>query len=279
MQKFVESVMANTLLDRQNEKLTIEALEALIDSIEKFNIPITIEHDPRKPPIGRINDAYIRKRTDGEYEAVSILEFFDNDLSVIQANNKEFPVRSVSENLEISFSFSHKNTIDQNDILFISELLKSKPNYEAKKSADPISILSLTGAFVLGGIAAGFLNKIGADIWDLIKPKIIKLLSKNKSKKADDLLIFKVIVENFGKSVEIDIILTNPDIDDIDLFLTKTTFELDKVISVYLEFDNDIRKLVFELKGNHLTLNYALRKDCIPVFFNRSVKEILDNIK
>ncbi|MFW2001946.1 hypothetical protein [Acinetobacter ursingii] len=268
MPKYLESIIATTLVDKQNEKLSLEALKSLIDSLNNYNIPINVEHDPRKAPIGRVINGFIREREDSEFEAVAVLEFFDGDWKSLEGNHKEFPVFRANELLHLSYSYSHKNELDQNDIRFIDKLLNSQSNYEAKKSADPISIISLTGAFILGGIASGFLSKVGEEIWELLKPKIINLVSKNKKEKSQDLLIFRMIISKSGVFIEVDVILTNPCEEDIDQFLARTTIRLDMILEDILDLDSEIRKVVFEQKNDKLFLNYAVRRDCIPLIFN-----------
>ncbi|UOG18301.1 hypothetical protein [Acinetobacter sp. PK01] len=271
MPRYLKSIVATTLLDKQNEKLSLENLNSLVSSLDKYNIPLTVEHDPRKPPVGRVIKGYVRERSDKEFEAVTLIEVFDGDWDSLEINDKEFPVRTAKDNLELSYSFSHNNKKDQDDIKFIDYFLNSKSRYEAKKSVDPISILSLTGAFILGGIASGFLNKIGSDAWDLIKPKIIGLVSKSKNKDIQDLLIFRIIIEKANVMVEVEIILTNPSEIDIEQFLMNTTVKLDNILGDLLNFDSEIRRIVFEQHGEQLQLNYMVRKNCVPLIFNKII--------
>lgn len=72
-----EAIIATTHVDSEGDKLAIEALHSLVDSICSSYIPIWNEHDPRHPPIGRIATAKVRERDDGEHEVVALLESFD----------------------------------------------------------------------------------------------------------------------------------------------------------------------------------------------------------
>lgn len=274
MSKYIESVIATTLLDRHNEKLTLKFLENMVSSLNKYNIPIMIEHDPRIPPIGRVLKGYVREREDKEFEAVALIEFFD-DTSEVENNDKELKVHDSIEQLTLGYSFSHKNESDLNEIKEIEFLLNSKALYEAKKSVDPISIITLTGAFILGGIASGFLNQLGGDIWDLLKPKLIKLSSKHKTNNTDDLLIFRILIKKINISIEVEIILTNPLKSDLDDFATNTTHKLDRVLEELIAVNEDIRKIVFEQKNNSLILKYALTNNGIPLFLDKTIDSLL----
>lgn len=271
MSKYTETVIATTHIDKQNEKLTLEMLEDLTNSINKYNIPINIEHDPRIAPIGRILKGYVREREDKEFEAVALLEFFDGEVDKIENNDKELRVHESLDQLTIGYSFAHKNEGDLKGIKEIETLLNSQAIYEAKKSADPISIITLMGTFVIGGIATGFLNQVGSNIWNILKPKLIKLSSKNHKNDADDLLVFRILIKNFNISIEVEIILTNPVESDLDYFISETTHKLDRVLQDLITSNKDIRKIVFEQENSSLILKYALTNNGIPLFFNMAI--------
>ncbi len=163
--KRLETVVSSTHLDSQGERMSRGALEDLVESISKSYIPVGIEHDPRIPPQGRIVSGFVRECTDGEFEAVAIMEIFeDGDDPSLPDDTREvvLPAHRV-DGLTVSHDWTHRSEEDQSDINAIAGILRNKPVYEVKKSADPISIISLTGAFVLGGIANGFLGRIGAE--------------------------------------------------------------------------------------------------------------------
>lgn len=62
-----EAIIATTHRDSEGDKLALEALYSLVDGIRSSYIPIWDEHDPRKPPLGRIASAEVCERNDGEY--------------------------------------------------------------------------------------------------------------------------------------------------------------------------------------------------------------------
>jgi hypothetical protein len=83
-----------------------------------------------------------------------------------------------SNGLQISYDWTHRHPEDQADITAISNILGTSPKYDVKKSADPISLITLGGAFVLVGIVSGFLNQIGSDAWKAIRPRLAALLTR-----------------------------------------------------------------------------------------------------
>lgn len=273
----VEAVIASTALDSQGERLTPEAIRQLSESVNSRLIPIGTEHDPRIPPQGRLRSCFVRERPDGELEAVAEMEFFETGQEPLPAADREIPIHSATdEKLVISYDWTHRDPSDRNDIDAIAQLLGTRPAYEAKKAADPISIISLTGAFVLGGIASGLFNKIGSDIWDSLKPRLLRLTSKTETRKGDQLVIFRTLVEIDGSTREIETILTNPTVEQIELFLRQGASVLDKVLPIYTQGAPELKRLVFEYHDGEIQVRFGVLTDCRPVTPTLSVKDIID---
>jgi len=273
----LEAVIASTALDSQGERLSHEAILQLSDSVNSRLIPIGTEHDPRVPPQGRLRSCFVRERPDGELEAVAEMEFFESGQEPLPADEREIPIHSAqNEQLVISYDWTHRDPSDRSDIEAIAELFGTRPAYEAKKAADPISIISLTGAFALGGIASGLFNKIGSDIWDTIKSKISRLTSKTGTRNGDQILIFRTLVEIDGSTREVETILTNPTTDQIELFLKQGASALDKVLPIYTKDVPMLKRLVFEYRDGEMQVSFGVLTDCRPVTPTRSVKDIVD---
>jgi hypothetical protein len=275
--KRAESVIATTFVDTQGDQLTREALENLVESISRSFVPIGIEHDPRIPPFGRIASGFVRQREDGEYEAVATMELFEEEDEPTSATEeREIVIRRRGHNgLHISHDWSHRFPEDQADIDAIAEVFRNPSQYDFKKAAEPISVITIAGAFVLGGIASGFLKEIGSDGWKLVKPRLAALFSRPKEEKGEQLLSFNVLVEVEGVPIEIDIIHTNPSADDVSEFLEKGLTTIDAVLPIYIENAKDIRRLVFEAKGKDIEVKFAVRKDCRPLAPSLSVRDLL----
>lgn len=273
-----EGVIATTLVDKQGDKLTRQALEDIADCMSKSLIPIGVEHDPREPPLGRISSGFVRPRDDGEFEAVAILELFEEDDEPLPASDaREIVIRRHrADGLSISHDWTHRSPEDQADIAVISEVFGNPPQYEMKKAADPISVITIAGAFVLGGIASGFLNEVGSDGWKFIKLRLAALFSRPKQEKGERLLSFRVLLEVEGTPVEIEIIHTNPTPEEVDEFLDIGLSVIDSVMPYYLHNAKDVRRFVFEAKGKNVEIKFAVRRDCRPLAPSLRVKDILE---
>ena len=265
-----------THLDRHGERFTLESLKIAKMQIEKNIIPQGIEHDPRIEPIGRIISAEISKLEDGEYALDAIAEFFNDLNNLDDINDRELIVHEYSENsLEIR---SDRNYRDKENIQLINEvssLLKcsNQPQEEVKKSVEPISVFWICGAFILGGISSGFFNKIGSDTFDLLKSKLSNLLTRKKEGEKEKLLAFDFTITD--KKCNVEIIITNPSSEDIELVMKKGFEELDKILPKYFEIQSKkpIKKLVFELNDKKIKFKFGVRSDGIPFKVDWKIKK------
>ncbi|PSO50582.1 MAG: hypothetical protein BRC33_02810 [Cyanobacteria bacterium SW_9_44_58] len=86
------------VIDR--ELITYEALLSMKKQLDHTYLPLTIEHDIRNPPVGRIVSAEIVKLEDGNYLLEGEAEVFEStdDLSKIKDTSKS--IRTYSEDIE-----------------------------------------------------------------------------------------------------------------------------------------------------------------------------------
>lgn len=275
----LEAVISTTLVDSQGERMSIEALHQLATSVSDSFIPIGVEHDPRVAPLGRLESAFVRERPDGEHEVVAVMDFFeDSDEPIDEGEKREITlVRHLDAGITISSDWTHRGDEDKEDIDEIAKVLKTNPVYAIKKAADPISIITLAGAFVLGGIASGFFGQVGSDGWNLIKEKLSRIFSRKEIRSGEQLFTFRAMIEREGYSVEIELIVSNPSIEEIDSMLNVGLKKLDIALPTYLANTPDIRRLVFEMKGDDLHLLFGVKKDCRPVSATVTVAQIIDN--
>lgn len=262
-----EAIIATTHLDSEGDKLTIDALHGLVDSINATYIPIWDEHDPRNPPIGRIVSAKVRERDDGEHEVVASLEFFDGSEAEHYHGDRELVREMRLENGEVKIvpDRSFRTPEDLEDIEEIAQLLGTRSTEAVKKAIDPISILQLTAAFMAGGIASGFLGKLGSDAADLFKDKVKGLMRRKNSRDSDRVFRLVIQVQKDGECLETDVFITNPTDKDIDSLLDHGLSELDQQVSRLMSKSTQLSKLTFEYKDGNLELKFGVRKDCVPV--------------
>lgn len=287
--KRLEAVIATTHVDSQGEKFTREALDSLIESISNSYIPVGIEHDPRIPPQGRISSGFIRERPDGEFEAVAIIELFEEYEPVILPDDPREIVMKRHKNTGwvISYDWTRRSfDEDLADIIAIADIFATKPVYNVKKSADPISLLTIEGSVapiiiggsvIVGHILGGFFKEVGIDAWKALKTRLNSLFSRSKKRNGEHLLSFNILSEVEGAEIEVQIILTNPTPEDIEWLLENGLDIIEKVLPTYLSDVADLRRFVFEAKNNGVELKFAVRKDCKAVAPTISVAEILRN--
>ncbi len=259
----VEVIMSSTKLDKHNEKMTKEALEKMAENVNKYYIPVGIEHDPRIEPQGRVISAEVFQGEDGEYYLKGIIETFTENSEIKSDSEKIMRIDKFNNDcLELHYDRSYKDDLDLLNEINYAINSSVKPQFQNKKSLEPLSLLTIGGAFIAGGIASGFLNKIGSDAWDKIKPLLSQLFNKNKAQ--EKLFSLNLVVDHNGEKILIDIILTNPTEEDLDKLYLKIN-EIDAFITPILSTNFNIRKFVIEFKDGLFNSKFIVKKDCVPI--------------
>ena len=268
--KQFKGILATSHVDAHNEVMPVETLEAMVDQINRQYIPMGIEHDPRIPPQGRLVSAKVVPLEDSEYGVEGIGEIFEpGDSYELKNDGREIPVHAFDDDkLHIQFDRNYRGEEDQEAIFAIGELLDSEPQEEIKKAIDPISILTIGGAFVLGGIANGFFGKIGSDAYDYLKDKLKGLLNRKNAvqENHEALLVFSFWVSNGTQRFEVEVILTNPSPKEIEHFLEVGMRQIDQHVSHYYSEDLSIRRMIFKYESDSLIFMHGVRKDAVPMF-------------
>ena len=264
--KILRGIVATTHIDKHFERLSLSALKSMAEQTNIAYLPFMVEHDPRIPPKGRTVFAKVVKLSDGEYGLETITEEFEPGKYVKFKNDgREIPLHEHSLNqLDIRFDRNFRYDDDQRLIEDLSQLFESRPIEEGKKSVDPITILTIGGLFILGGIAKGVLSKIGGDSYEIVKDKL-KNLMKRKPEEKEKLLRFEFTVQRGVHEIVAEAILTNPEGEDIDGFLDEGLKVLDERLPQLFLLSSEIKKAVFEYKRGDLTLKFAVRKDAVPL--------------
>jgi hypothetical protein len=270
--KKMSLIMATSHLDSHGDILTREFLESLARRVNTNAIPLGVEHDPRIPPIGRITSARVTTLEDGAFAVEAEAEVFEPGDNPPLIGGREIPLRvPLEHHLQVSYDRSFYDEESQRLINEIAALFKSDPVREEKKALDPVTILTIVGAFTLGGVASGFLNKIGSDLLDAVKKKITETIDGKRKTAEEVLLVFAFCVAMEDHPVEIDVILTNPSPADIAAFLTTGLLEVDTMIAAKAA-NEDIRKVVCAYSAGELNLMFAVRRDGVPLLPVRAAK-------
>lgn len=260
--------LATTHLDRHGERFTLGALETMVEQSNRQVIPLGAEHDPRIPPLGRVIITELVELEDGEFAVEGVAEIFDEDFeNLTDTGNREIPVRKYKKGIFKVISDrnfrdeeSKKNIEDLKNILNNAQIEE-----EIKKSLDPISILTIGGAFILGGIANGFFGELGADAYRALKEKLKDIYNRPIVEGQEKLFTFDTTITSDEKSVNVEVIITNPTVDDIQKFFDEGIKQLDQVLAHHFVGDNAFKRIVFEYKADGLEIKFAVLKNGVPV--------------
>ena len=254
-----------THVDQQNERFARSALESAADQLRRSYIPIGLEHDPRLPPFGRVVSAKLLDLSDGEVGLFGLMELFEpNEVIPLANDDRTIPARE--EPIGVVELIADRGLLEAfgHELSEIETLLDRRISTEIKKGVGGPEVLTLAATFVLGAIAGGFLQQLGADIYAGIKHQVLRIFRKEYQ--ADRLLRILVTVENGPHRVTIDVIVTNPSPDQISLLFDAVPRQLDAEVPQILDANPDIRRLVFELSGPKLIHKFAVRRDAVPLF-------------
>ena len=222
------------------------------------------------PPHGRIIDAEVREREDGEHELVGCVEVYeDEDLkgeTQIPLLDRTIPIAlNEDESGEVIFyNRTFEGEADQRDINEIVEVLDAEATREGKRSFELLPVLKIAGKYALGAIATGFFGKIGADAYDALKGKVKELMTRKAEETDECLLVFNPMVEVDGRLVEVKVILTNPSNEDIDAFFDDGLRKLDQILPKHIT-DDSMKRMVYEFEGPEIELKFGVRTDAVPL--------------
>lgn len=266
--KQIEATLSSTQLDAHRHMMTREALESAAEVFKTHSIQMGYEHDPRHAPLGRFVEAWVEDLPSG----ISVLkargELFEPDDALPEEIGKPIVEKHHSGGpLRLALDMSYQGREFDDDITSLSAVLGSKPQLELKKAVEPLSILILSGTFVLGAIASGFIGSIGSDAYGLLKTKLKAMLAKQRNRTKEQLLVFEFTISHQGNRVAVHTIVTNPDDTAIDGMLGNAVYELDKIHPDLFSERHHLGRLVYMYEQGKLSFLYGVREDGYPVNF------------
>jgi len=216
--------------------------------------------------LGRIADAFVRSTGDGEYEVVGTIELFEpNDAMLVKNETREMKIHHYPPDcLGISYDKGIKEEEELKVIGEIASYLKTHPQEEVKKSLDPLTIITLSAAFVLGGIAKGFLSKVGSDGYEALKRNLGRLFTRRRAAQ-DRVLSFQFTVTQGEYEIEVSTFLTNPTDADIEAFFSTGLGQLDAMVPLYFQPDKGVKKIVLFFCDGKVDFQFAIHKSCFPM--------------
>lgn len=253
---------------KRGEIIDPEGFPLIVEQLKNNYVYVDIEHDPRRPPVGRISDAKHVVLEDGRQAVEATMELFDpGDRPDYIPGGKSLYAREVAKgHLEFHHDENYCDELSQGIIKDICEVINAgAPIYDSKNAVDSLSILSLAGAFVLGSISTGFFNQLGADAYRFFKEHIVCLIQKKGMGNKDNIVSFDFSITYEEKIVLIRILCCNPVGVDIDDVYNDIIPKLDNILVPYFEGMKPLAELVFQKNESSLQMLYGVRRDGFPV--------------
>lgn len=260
MKVLSDQYLASSHVDKQGEVFPINVLASMVDQANGSYIPFGVEHDPRIRPLGRIRKTRLVPTSDGECAVVGDIEIFDDEsLPALDATRK-MPLPSLDE-ARIGYDRSYRDRKNKQIIDEISRALGRKAEEAFKKSLDPVTLLEILGAFVIGNFAGGFLQKMGADAWDKLKLGLKRLARVGPH---GQLFSFSFYAEHSTGKTVVEVILTRPSPDDVERFFSHDLPIMYESLKPILDTEG-LHKLVLESKRGKFRPLFGLRSDAVPI--------------
>ena len=260
--------ISTTHVDRHGDRITLRAFRGLVDGSPGLYFPVGVEHDPRIAPVGRLKKLEIVELDDGEFALVGTSDLFEpGDDLAYDPRGKLLPKpRIEDEGAFLGYDRNLRDAESQRILADIGSLIGAKPEEEVKKALDPITVLTIGFAFVIGQVASGFFTRLGEDGYNALKGALKKLLKIRDNEKQDRLLRFQALVQSGEEVVEVNVILTNPSAEDIDLWFSRGMRVLDEHVQRAFEAQEPLHSITYEYSEGELRLSFAVRKDGVPMF-------------
>lgn len=267
---------ATTHLDRHHERFTRGALEGAAAQAAREYVPVMVNHDIRYPPIGRSVGSELVVLADGEFALEHIWELWEegDTLESLRGDGRRIPLRTNLEpdTFHVLVDRSYRDEQGRALVRELAELGSPHAGVaeEGKKSLEPLSTLTIVvGVFIVGKIAEGFLQKLGADLYDRLRAKLGQIsVARSKANPALQCLLF--VVETGQSRCEVIVYLENANTDTVDELFHGGLRRLDPLVAAVLATGEDVARIVCKWDAGEMVLRYAVRADGVPLTPRRS---------
>ncbi len=263
-----EAVLSSTQVDAQNERVAKDALEDFARHINESYVRMGFEHDPRIPPGGRIAKAWVERAKNEEWLLKAEIEVWDqvDTLESLAGDGRSLALPLDPKwQFEVSYDLSAEAEFGRTFFKELAALTspKGKPVYEAKKTIEPLAVIGISLALVaVGSIATGFLNALGADLYNALKAKLKKALASPRNREV--LIVIRFCARYHDRLIGVQVIASDPKQESIDTLFESSWQQVDDAIRSLLSVQADVGEVVFEFLGGTLRMLYWLRTDCVP---------------
>ena len=278
----VRIATTHTISDAQD--VTLEDLKQHLDTIDQVIIPVYSVHDPRLPPIGRVVSGVIVGLEDGEYALDVDVELFDPDFipkSGTSEDKRAAVVNRPPGKFWISSNMISTTPERSGNLREIGNILGTRVSYRSSTGMFteelPITIIGI-GRLPFGYIAHTISRRLGFEKVHQLKDKIIPLFMTPGENLPDSLLIFDLdVIDKQERSLLIEVIMTNPEENDIESFFSGGFGELDRILPPYYLSRLHPEKIVMNYSEGRFRVLFAIQKQGIPMI-PRSVISMADQV-
>lgn len=266
-----KGIITSTHVDRQRERFALSALEGLVEQMRGRVVPVNVEHDPRRPPIGVMVNAELVQLDDGEFgvQAESLIWETSADLDEIASLGLRFEPHLPNDG-KVSLALDHSYYKDEQTRRDAEQFCKATGldcSYYGKKAVEPISQLTIAaGIFLAGSIAGGFFGAIGDDAYQALKRKIAGMV-KNNSSKGDKLLVFQFGVRQEEREYLVEVLLENPVEADVQWLMDEGLVHVDQICLTMAPARDGLRRVLLVAEGRTLRISYGMNEHGLPLQF------------
>jgi hypothetical protein len=260
----VRGIVATTHVDSQGDRFTREALDGMVEQSNRTLIPITLEHDPRLPPVGRLVMAQVVKLSDGETGIEVEGEIFENGDQVSFSSAKQ--IAPAPHDASLYYDSAYTDPEDKQLVGEIASIMGKPAQEQLKKSVDPISVILISL-----GVAAfnRFFDNLNDDLYKSFRDRLLRLLDRHRRTR-EQIVIFELSLPHGATNVDVEILLVDPSEKEIDTLKDLSVTSVREQLTSYLRIVG-ISKVVMRFDHGVLVPLYGLRADSVPVTADNAV--------
>ena len=239
----------------------------MVQNVNAGYLPLWNNHDPRLPPLGRVVDARIVNENDGHASVWGTIEVFEaGEAFPFDTKRTMLQREPPADEILISFDRSYRDAKSQALLADLGALLRTRPQAEAKKALEPLSVLGIVGVFLLGQISIGFLGKVGTDVYDQVIKKLGLLFGRRRADGEPYVFRFVALVPSRNSFVEVELFANDPTTESMHRLFAEHLARADGYMMQYVPDHPEIQRVVFDASGPDLIFSFAVRSDCVPYF-------------
>lgn len=266
----MSALVATTHIDSEGDRIARSALEDMVEQAKRCYIPVLIGHDPRQPPLGRTVESRVVRLPDGEFGLLTETEIWEPEVDQLEdvvGDGREIPIHDYPlDTWTIVYDRTFSAPEDQALLGEIGLLLGGNdPQLEIKKAVEPLSILTIAGAFILAKVAAKFLEELTSDAYALLKEKVKALIQRRRAEDREVVLRVETVLQVGERRIVVEVFVTNPTPVQIDLLFSHGMDQIRDRIDELLPQAETVGRAVFEYgETERIELRFCVRRDGVP---------------